>query len=64
VLFLTVLRTSRHPQSASMLLQGYANPFALELAFRAFSILVELIIATSVYRRKCLNTYLSKYIFV
>ena len=32
MLFLAVLRTSRHPQSASMLLQGLADPSAVESA--------------------------------
>ena len=41
MLFLVVLRTSRHPHSASLLQQELAIPFALDPAFPAFSILVE-----------------------
>lgn len=41
MLFLVVLRTSRHPQSASMHYKVSADPSALELAFLAISILVE-----------------------
>ncbi len=44
--------------------QGNAVPSVMEQAIRAFSNLVNYIIAEFVYRRKCLNTNKSKYVYV
>ena len=62
VLFLAVVRTSRHPQSASLLHKVAQFRLLWNLAIHASSNLVDYSIATPVYRRKCLNTKKSKYI--
>jgi hypothetical protein len=64
MLLLTVLRTSRHPQSASMPHKNQQILLLLESAIHALSNLVEHTIANFVYRRKCLNTNKSKCIIV